>query len=259
MALTPSNPPAQPDKQKDAQQDALLREVDEAVRQDEFADLAKKYGLPLGVAAVIGLATFGGWLWWSDQREGELERASESLVLAIDDYAEGRADSADAALEALAESGEGGASTIAALTRAGIAVEQGRLAEAAELYAAVSADRDAPPIYRDFATVREVLLRYDEMKPADVEARLRPLAVPDSAWFGSAGELLGHALLDQGKESDAGALFRSIATNDKVPESIKFRARQMAGSMGVDAVVDVDSLLGELRDADADAAPGVEE
>lgn len=257
MALTPTTPPSQNDKRQDAQQDALLREVDEAVRQDEFSQFGKKYGIPLITAVVLGLAAFGGGLWWYEQREGDLGRSSEALVLAIDDFAAGRADSADQALKSLAEGEGGGASVIATLTRAGIAVEQGRLDEALGIYTAVAADTGAPQLYRDFATLREVLLRYDQLKPAEVEARLKPLAEPGAAWFGSAGELLGHAYLDQGKQKEAGELFRTIATDSTVPESIRFRTRQMAGSMGVDAIEDVEETLSQLQNAAPSA--GIEE
>lgn len=247
MASTPTNPPSEQDKRDAAQQNALLREVDEAVRGDEFADLAKRYGVQIGAVVLLGLAAFGGWLWWSERQEGELEKASEELTLAVEDFSNGRADSADQAFAAL-EKGDGGAQVIATLARAGIATEQGRIDDAVKIYAAVAKDSDAPPLYRDFAIVREVLLRYDQMKPADVEARLKPLAVPGAAWFGSAGELLGHAYIEQGKTKEAGELFRTIATDDKVPESIKFRARQMAGSMGVDAIENVEETLKDMQD-----------
>lgn len=253
MALTPSNTSPEPDKRQTAEQDALLREVDEAVRQDQFTALAKRYGAPVGIVVALGLAVFGGWLWWTERQESELERASEELVLAIEDFSNGRADSALQALTSISESGEGGAKVVATLARAGIATEQGRIEEAAKIYAQVASDPDTPPLYRDFAAIREVLLRYDDLEPAEVEARLKPLAVPGAAWFGSAGELLGHAYIDQGKEEEAGALFRTIATDDQVPESIRFRARQMAGSMGVDAIEDVEETLGELREGQTGA------
>jgi hypothetical protein len=257
VALTPSDTPPQPDKRQAAQQDALLREVDDAVRQDEFAELAQKHGTKIGLVVVLGLAAFGGWLWWAERQEDALERASEDMILAIDDFAAGQADSAERTFASLAEKGDGGARIVATLARAGIATEQGRIEEATKIYAGVAADPDTPPLYRDFAIVREVLLRYDEMKPAEVEARLKPLAVPGAPWFGSAGELLGHAYLDQGKQEQAGALFRTIATDDKVPESIKFRARQMAGSMGIDAVEDVEETLDQLRNVDSQAGAGI--
>lgn len=253
MALPPGTPAPEPDKRQVAQSDALLREVDDAVRQDEFAYLAKKYGVAVGIAVLIGLAAFAGWLWWTERQEAGLERSSEELVMAVDSISQGRADSAARAFASLAGNGEGGTKVVARLAEAGIATEQGRPGDAAKIYAEVAADSAAPQVYRDFATVREVLLRYDDMKPAEVEARLKPLAVPGAAWFGSAGELLGHAYLDQGKEDQAGALFRTIATDEKVPESIRFRARQMAGSMGVDAIEDVDKTLEELRGAGSGA------
>jgi hypothetical protein len=242
-----SNPPTNQDKRDAAEQNALLREVDEAVRQDEFTDLFKNYGTQIIVGAVIVLAAVFGWLWWTDQQEAKLDTASEELVLALEDFGEGQRDAAGRAFQTLGDRGEGGVQVVAKLATAGMAVEAGKPEEATKIYAAVAADTNAPQLYRDFATLREVLLRYDEMKPADVEARLKPLAVADSAWFGSAGELLGHAYLDQGKTKEAGELFRKIALDEEVPESIKFRARQMAGSLGVDAVEDVEKTLKELQ------------
>ena len=247
MALTPSTPPSDQDKREAAQQNALLREVDDAVRQDEFTVFARQYGKPLIVALVVGLAAFAGWLWWSEQQEAALDKASEELVMAVEEFGKGQTDAAGRAFQTLADREKGAAQIVAKLSTAGMATEAGKLDEAAKLYAEVAADGAAPQLYRDFATVREVTLRYDDMKPAEVETRLKPLAVKGNAWFGSAGELLGHAYLNQNKTKEAGELFRQIAIDDDVPESIKFRARQIAGSMGVDAVEDVEETLKELQ------------
>ncbi len=73
MALPPSSQivPASKAAERDAkQQDALLREVDEAYRQDQLTRFAKEHGTKLGLAVIGGLALFGGWLLWSDHREG---------------------------------------------------------------------------------------------------------------------------------------------------------------------------------------------
>ena len=113
---------------------------------------------------------------------------------------------------------------------------------------------------RDLAKVREIAVRYDTMKSADIIAALKPLAVPGNPYFGSAGEMVAHAYLDQGKRAEAGALFAQIAKDDQVPETMKSRARQMAGVLGVDAIEDVDALLEEQglgKDAAA-AAPAAE-
>jgi hypothetical protein len=58
-------------------------------------------------------------------------------------------------------------------------------------------------------------------------------------WFGPAGELLALAYLKQGNKDLAGALFGAIAKDKDVPDTLKARARQMAGLLGFDAVDDI--------------------
>ena len=109
-------------------------------------------------------------------------------------------------------------------------------------------------MYRDFATLREVSLRFDTLGPDDVARRLQPLAVPGGAWFGPAGELLGLAYVKQGKKDLAGPLFGAIAKDKDAPESLRARARQMAGLLGNDTVEDVTHLPPAQADAPAPAA-----
>lgn len=254
MALTPSNTKTDAEKRAEreaSEQDALLREVDDAVRQDQFTTVAKRYGVMIGGAVGAGLLAFGGWLWWSDSQEAELERTSEEIVRAIDQIDAGNFDTADEAFAKIAEGGGPGAVAVARLTRASNAFDQGRLEEAATLFAEVAADEDAPQPYRDFAAIREVSIRYEDMEPSEIQARMKPLAAPGLPFFGSAGELLGAAYLDQGKPELAGPLFAEIAKSEEVPETQRSRARQLAGLMGVDAIEDVDATLEQLRDEGA--------
>jgi len=63
VALTPSIPSSRTDKQaarEAAQQDMLLREVDDAVRQDDAAQFAKRYGKLIAGLFIAGLLAFGG-------------------------------------------------------------------------------------------------------------------------------------------------------------------------------------------------------
>ena len=249
MALIPSNNTSEDEKRADRearQQEALLREVDDALREDQFAEAAKRYGMPLGVLIVIGLAAFAGYLWWSGQQEAKLDRGSEQIVKAIDQLNAGNFDTADKSFAAIVKSGDSGAQAVAILAQAGIAEKQGKTAEAAKLYGQIAADKSAPEPYRDLATIREVALNYDKMKPEEVVERLKPLAAPGRPFFGSAGELLGAAYLEQGKKDLAGPLFAEISRDKNVPESLRSRARQLAGVMGVDAIDDVDKTLAEI-------------
>jgi len=254
VALTPSNQQTEAEKRarRDAaQQDALLREVDEAVRQDQLTTFVSSYGKPLGAAILLGLSAFGGWLWWSHSSESEMEETSEEIIKAADQLDAGNLANAEAAFSELESSSNDAGRTVARLTKAGLALQQGKRDGAARLYGQVAADSGAPKPYRDFATVREIAINYEKMKPEDVVQRLQPLAVPGSPFFGSAGELLGAAYLDQNKRDLAGPLFAAIAKDENVPQSLRSRARQLSGLLGVDAIEDVDKTLEELRTQEA--------
>jgi hypothetical protein len=86
------------------------------------------------------------------------------------------------------------------------------------------------------------------MEPARVIEMLKPLATPGGPWFGSAGELVGMAYLKQDREDLAGPLFAEIAKDDDVPESLRSRARQLAGVLGYDAIEDVTEITGPTEE-----------
>ena len=234
----------------------LMREVDDAVRQDQFGDVARKYGVLIAAVLVVGLAAFGGWLFWQNSQETRLEEQSEVLVTAIDELEAGNFPVADRELAEFAQNAEPGAASTARLIRAGIAAQSRRNEEALALYEEVSADEGAPDPYRQFAAIRAVALNYDEMEPAAVIQRLGPLATAENPWFGSAGELVAMAYLEQGNEDEAGPLLVEIAKSETVPDTLRARARQLAGLLGYDAVEDVDAALAALRQDDASAAAG---
>lgn len=242
MALRPDDKtPLPADKKALAQQDVFMREVDEALREDQLKTAMTRYGVIAGIAVVGLLLALGGWLWWREHQQAVAGEQGEKYMIALDQVEAGQLAPATAALRSLVDEGPAGARAAATLMQAGIALEQGRKAEAAKLYAGIAADDAMPQPYRDLATIRAVAIDFDTLPPAAVIARLKPLAVPGNPWFGSAGELVGAAYLKQGRNDLAGPLFAQIAKDPKVPESLRNRTRQMSGLLGVDAIVDVDS------------------
>ena len=248
MALTPDQDQRarQLEERRAAEQDALLREVDDAVRQDQLGGAAKKYGWTAASLLAVALAAFGGWLFWSDRGEGRLEQQSEQLVGAFDKLDGGQIAPADADLSLLVTEGSAGTAASARLARAAVALRDEKRQEAINLLESVATDPDAPQAYRDLATIRVVAIEFERMNPQQVIDRLKPLATPGNPWFGSAGELVGMAYLAQGKNELAGPLFAAIAKDEKVPQTLRSRTRQLAGVLGYDAVVDVDKTLAEM-------------
>jgi hypothetical protein len=258
VALTPDTEDARARKvaeREAAQREMLLREVDEAVRQDQIGGVAKRYGWAIVGAVVLALVVFGGWLFWQDRREAEMEARSEALVTALDQLEAGQLTEGEAALTELSDDGSSAPAIAARFARAGIAINQNRREDAAKLYEQVADDGDAPQPYRDLAAIRLMALRFEEVEPQVVIDRLKPLATPGQSWFGSAGELVGMAYLKQGKKELAGPLFAEIAKDESVPRSLRSRARQLSGLLGYDAVEDVDAALAEMGVASDASAP----
>lgn len=243
-----------------AQQDVFLREVDDAVRQDQLEGFMGRYGKPLIAVIVIGLLAFAGWIYWQHRQTEAREARSEAYVQALDSIQSDNLEEAKKKFGPIA-SADGSDATItsARLMLAGIALKQERKADALKLYRQVVADDKAPQALRDLASVREVSADFDAMKPEDVVARMKPLAAPGNPWFGAAGELVGMAYLKQGKQDQAGPLFAAIAKDEGVDDGLRSRARQLAAVLGVDAVEDVVDDKGEpFGKASATPAPASE-
>lgn len=247
MALRPTRPQSRSEQlaeRNDAQQDVFLREVDDALREDELRGFLTRFGKPLAGLIVVALVALAGWLWWTDSQKQAAAERSETFTMALDQLEKGRVDTAYKQLEPLAKDGKGGSQAAAAMLQAGIALEQGRKDEAVRGFAAIAANESAPKPFRDLARIREVGANFDAMKPEDVVSRLKDLAVPGSPWSASAGELVAMAHLRQNKPELAGPLFAAIAKDKEAPESLRSRARQMAGLLGVDAIDDVAKAAG---------------
>ena len=247
----PEDEPAAPSREDEI----LMREIDEAVRQDDAKEFFDKYGVPLGAGLALLIAAMFGYYWWDSSNEAKLEAESEAIISALDSVDAGDFPGAEDKVAPLIEEGSAGARSTARLLQAAAALEQEDPARAIELYAAIAADEDAPQPLRDLALVREVATNFDDREPADVIAKLADLAVPGNAFFGSAGELTAIAHLEAGNREEAGTLFAAIARDEELPETLRSRARQMAGLLGVDAIDDVEQLLEDEGARPPEGAP----
>ncbi|MEP3420233.1 MAG: tetratricopeptide repeat protein [Erythrobacter sp.] len=262
MARNPTQTPGQ-NPQEDGptggpsrEDEILMREIDEAVRQDDATQFFKNYGAQLaGAFALLVVGMFGYWAWDSSN-EAELESQSEAIISALDSVDAPDFAGAEEKVSGLIDDGSSGAKTVAQFMQAYSAIELEEPDRAVELYAAIAADPEAPQPLRDLALIREVSTNFDDRDPADIIAKLEGLAVPGNDFFGSAGELVAIAHLEAGNRDEAGVMFAEIAKDEELPDTLRERARQMAGLLGVDVIDDVNQLLADqgVGQPDADAA-----
>lgn len=232
-----------------------MREVDDAMRQQDLLDIGKRHGTKIALGVIAGLVALAGYLYWGYYQRQQSGDQAERYALAMDKLGGGAAEDARQDLIKLASSSDGAAKASALMTQAAILLGQGKVPDAIKAFAVVANDTSLPQPYRDLALVREIATGFDTLPPQQVVDRLKPLAVPGNPWFGSAGELTGMALLKLNKPDLAGAMFAAVAKDEKAPQTIRRRVRQLAGQLGVDAVDEEIKAASEAAAAEAEASP----
>lgn len=215
--------------------DTFVREVDENLRRDRIRDFFRENGAWLVFALILFLAACGGIIWYQQHREDRAAEHVEQLAQIYKDIGTGNTAKAPQQLDDLSNSSSKAVRASAMFTRAALALQQNDQKLAISTYKTIAEDSSFPDAYRNAALIRQTALEFDQLQPQDVISRLQPLTKAGDPWFGSAGEMTALALIKQGKNKEAGQLFAAIAKDKTVPDSIRNRAVQISGTLGVDA------------------------
>ena len=205
----------------------IFEEVDEEVRKDQFSEIWQKYGKLIVAGAILALASSVGYVLWDNyqfKKRAESSAQLEQALKFID--AEKEAD-ANQVLEALAQNGTAGYALLARFRGAGIKVQAGEYAAAAEIYDALSADSGIDTLYRDLARLYSVMQRIDNDDPARLETELKPLLATNGAWRFSARELAAVVALRQRNTNSAKTHFKALIDDGATPPGLRRRASEM--------------------------------
>lgn len=215
--------------------ETFMREVDENLRRDRMQEFGKRYGGWIAGGVLLFLAVCGGVLYWKHHKEERSQQQVEQFAQIVRDVGAGNLATAPKQLDELSGSGSKAVRATALFTRAAVALQQNDVKLAIAKYREIAEDDSLPHAYRDAALIRQTALEFDSLQPQQVITRLQPLTTPGNPWFGSAGEMTAIAHLKQGQRAQAGQLFATIAKDKTVSDSMRARAVQLAGTLGVDA------------------------
>ncbi|MDP8993938.1 MAG: tetratricopeptide repeat protein [Pseudomonadota bacterium] len=221
---------------KPASNEAFYREVDEELRREQLAQTWSRYRWLIVGGILLLLAAVGGFLWWQNYRQAQAGEQGQALVDALESMERGNAQAASEEIGELEQSDIDGYRAAALFSRANLLIEANNPQAAAAVFQRIAADEGLDEPYRHAALVRQTALEFDRLQPAQIVQRLQPIARPGEPWFGSAAEMIAFAHLRQQRPDLAGPIFARIAADQSVPDSIRSRAVQMAGALGVDAV-----------------------
>ena len=216
----------------DQPQDSLLREIDEELRQEQYAKLWKKYGNYLiAVAAVVVLSVAGyqGWRAYDlDSRTSQGERFASAQRLAGAD----KADEARQAFAELAADAGAGYALLARLQEAALRTRLGDGEGAGLTYRDLAADNSVDSTYRDLAVVVNTLIEFDTASPGDLQQRLAPLTDDDNPWRHLALELTALLMQRSGNTAEARTAFTRLAEDATAPQGVRARAGEVLAALG---------------------------
>ncbi|MGZ8312853.1 MAG: tetratricopeptide repeat protein [Allosphingosinicella sp.] len=218
--------------------DTFLREVDEELRKERLNQFVSRYGWWLFAGVVLVLAAIGGFIWWQNRQQELAGAQGTALLEALDTMESGNRNAAIPKVAELVGSDVEGYRVAGLFARATTAAEAGNAAAAAATLKSIADNGELAEPYRQAALIRQTMIEFDRLQPQEVIRRLGPLARPGNAWFGTAGEMVGIAHLKMNRPDLAGPLFGRIARDESVPDSIRTRVIQMAGSLGINAMPD---------------------
>lgn len=222
-----------------ADKESFLRDVDDAVRADRLSSIFRDYGRWVIGAIVLGLIALGAWFGYQYYRETQAGAHGKVLVAALDNLSQNRPRAASGGVAPLLTSGDATYRALANMVLGTSAAAERNARVANDKFGLVANDTAVDQAMRDAALVRQVMMQFDVTPPATVITRLAPiLARPTAPAFPSAAELTALAELKRGNDRAAGQLFKRIAETPDVADSLKSRAVQMAGMLGVDVVPD---------------------
>lgn len=212
----------------------IFDEVDEELRADRAQQWLKKYGsllIAAGVLVVLGVAGMQGWNWWQARKAGQ---AAEAYLAATASAIAQGADPKAAAdgFAALVPAAPEGYRELARLRAAALRQQAGDTAGALALWDEAAKDSRAETLYRELATLLWGLHALGTVDPAQIEARLAPLASPANPWHASAQEVRALAALQRGDAAAARQGLEALANDVTAPQGVRERAGRLLPGLG---------------------------
>jgi hypothetical protein len=238
-----------------ANTDEFIREVDEAVRQEQWQKLWKQYGSYLTaavLAVVIGTALGVGWRnWQHSQRLDEARRYAAAQQMLSE---ERPAEAADA-FAALAEDASSGYRVLARLRAAEARAAAGDPVAAAAILEQLAANDDTEPPYRALGALLAAQRASGDADPGALATELEPLIGTDDPWRHSALELRALAQMRGGDTVAARQTLNDLLDDPLTPPDLGRRAAELLAFLGGPIAADA---AAEAPAQPAAAAPSAE-
>ncbi|MDD9912428.1 MAG: tetratricopeptide repeat protein [Alphaproteobacteria bacterium] len=216
----PKQKPVEQEPQDNATQ-AFLREVDDALHEENMNRLWKQWRMPLFAALAALFIGVGGWHYWGEYQDAKRQAAADAL------FTLGQSSSSEDSLAVIEQSGLVGPFILANFQQARAAQEAGEHEKAIALYEKVANSSNIPVDLKDLAIFYSAVIQAD-VAPGIAEEKLAALDAKESTFRPSALELQARLSESKGDKATALALWEKLTVIPNVPPSLAQRAYERA-------------------------------
>ena len=211
----------------------IFDEVEEDLRAERARKLAQRWGGVALFVALLVLAASGAWQVWQWNNRQQAAAAAETYLTL---HRAAEREGADLAIAgngfaALTREAPEGYRNLARLRAAALKAETGDRAGALALWEAVAADATADPLYRDLATLLAVMHAIDNGDPAQLGARIAPVAADGNPWRASAREAQALLAMRRGEKAEARRILEALVADQSAPRGVRERAQRVAAEL----------------------------
>jgi hypothetical protein len=179
------------------------------------------------------LAGIGGWLYWQDRQRSSPPSNPRFSAQTYSDVGAGKMATVPPRLDTLASDGGDVVRATALFARA-VAIEQNDRKLAVSKFREIADDTSLAQPHRDLALLLGTALEFDSIKPEEVICQNAAIVQAWVALVRARANSPPWPISSKGRSSKrAGCSPRSA--DKQVPDSIRARAVQVAGTLGVDA------------------------
>jgi len=218
----------------DHSEDALMREINEELREEQMHKLWKRYGgfiVGIALSVVVVVAGYQGWKTYTTS-----VRMSESEILYSAEMAarSGDTDQALSELGKLGAEGKSGYQVLAQFQQAALLSNKGDNKVAAVIYQEIAENTSNDGDVRGLALVLGAL---QEIKVAgenrdELKKRLNAANSDNNPWRYSVREILALLEIESGNNENAKNIFASLGNDSQAPDGIRSRARKLLAVLG---------------------------
>jgi len=209
----------------------LLDELKEDLQKERYTKLAKKFGPHAIILVVVLLASVGIYQWRVSSLLEERVATGKLFTTALSLLENDKGNEAFEIFNQITKDGSEGYNKIAALRKAQILVEQGKIDDAVSLYDSVSNDNDADPAIRSLTSLLASYQLVEADRLDEAESRLKKITKKTSPWRHSAIELQGIHAMKSNDRDKAVEIFATLWSDKETPSGIRARAQKVLASL----------------------------